>query len=963
MHSTACQPGGSKRRRASAINGTIGDDEGHGYQHQLHDYQLHKRAKNDQPNAFSDELGQAEPQSTSERLYAMTANAYGSSTIGGNANVLMGNAQYHSGPGSHLYAPSTVAGNMNVHVSNAFYRHSHHSSQSATQDDLSTALKRALYYETMDNRKAQLEQVDPASFDWIWTDTSFPRWLENDQGIFWISGKPASGKSILVHHLVNSEVGSERVKLHLAKVHESPMLLYFFFDFRAGTGTANTPVGMLRSLLLQLVEKSTAIEQYVLRKCGHRLDGRWPELEAELMDLICDSLRSQSLYLCSFIDGLDEYKGGLRKLVSTILQLQQRSQMKLCLASRPAPEISSKLQRASLSMQEHNDGTIRAYTNSALSELDQYLSHQELQSVAQKIERDANGVILWARFAVDELVCVILQGWTLGDALARLSIFPSELKDFYARTLHRLNSAQKLQAGLIFFILEHWSESYSACASSMRLGTDALMLLCSRTLQTLDQTTNFCSDLNEGRFKLYVHVMLLGLVEFVPIYRNWTMPRLVHKSLQTFLHEDMVFTSIADRLSTILDKRVLGPVFYAQTLIVSAEILVPDANDYWPNSSPNDLIAALDLLSRCKTSTLITFSAVGVQQALWSFSDKEVLDEPEYVEWLIRAAQTWLYRDFRLSHSSGGFCSDASKQEPSSVRTRHPELFVFVCHGHSNAFGAIMRSISDQLSEGDRALLFAYVLSMPYLPDWDSRTKPGHYGEGYYARRHHALWRMLPILLRSLCQGAHFLALCIASAHMIVFDEITSSIEEAGDIAQVRISPSIWWEHQEADMILCWVSSPFYAHCKPTQQKRLSVLLSSGKNINSPVYEGGNVMDALFEAELWGPNTFLPRFDPFRNTHADQPHFSRVKFDVLIESGFDLSERTNCDRYLHSAERLLEFYYEKTGARGNMGNEGDEGVESVESDNDDELIDYASPIMDLKQHVIPYLKSVAHTPG
>lgn len=158
-------------------------------------------------------------------------------------------------------------------------------------------------------------------------------------------------------------------------------------------------------------------------------------------------------------------------------------------------------------------------------------------------------------------------------------------------------------------------------------------------------------------------------------------------------------------------------------------------------------------------------------------------------------------------------------------------------------------------------------------------------------------------------------------------------------------------------MMLCWVGSPFYAHCKSTQQKRLSVLLTSGKNINSPVYEGGNVMDALFEAELWASNTFLPRLDPVRNTHADQPHFSRAKFDVLIESGFNLSERTHCDRYLHSAERLLEFYYEKNEARGNMSDEGDEG------DNEGELIDYAPPIKDLKQHVIPYLQSVAHTPG
>lgn len=580
--------------------------------------------------------------------------------------------------------------------------------------------------------------------------------------------------------------------------------------------------------------------------------------------------------------------------------------MKLCLASRPVPGIASKLHGASLSMEEHNAGTIRAYTNSALSDLNQYLSQRELQSVAQRIERGANGVILWARFAVDETVCAIFQGWTLEDALTLLSTFPSELEEFCARTLHRLTSAQKLQAGVIFFILEHWYESFKGCGFKPLLETGDLMLLCSRTLQALDPTTNFCSDLNEGRFKLYIHAMLVDLVEFVP-KADRTAPSFVHKSLQTFLHEDMLFTSIADRLSTILDKRALGSIFHAQTLIMSAEILIPDADDYWRNSN-TDLAVALDLLPRCKTSTLITFSSGSVHRALLYLCCLDVLDEPEHVEWLIRAAQTWLYREFLLSHyGPSSFCCGASKYEPSSVRTKNPELFALVRYGHFNAFSAIVRSNPDQISEDDRALLFAYVLLMPYLITGSL---------GGDDRDYYAVWQMLPILLQTLCQGAHFLTLCIASshmAHMTMFDEIISSVEDAGDIAQVTISPSIRWVHQEVDVILCWVGSPFHTHCMSTQQKRLSVLLASGKNINSPIYEGGNVMDALFEAELWGSNTFLPRLEPSTDDQQldDRPPFSRVKFDVLTESGCDLSQRTDCDRYLHSAERLLKFYHEK----------------------------------------------------
>lgn len=165
MDYTACQPESSKRSRVSAIDDTTGDTGDH------HDHQLPKRARHDQLDASSDVLSQAEPQSGLERSLAMPANTYGSSTIGGNANVLMGNAQYHSGPESHLYGPSMVAGDMKVYASNVFYGNSQGQPHSMTHEDPSTALKRALYYEAMDNRKAQLDHVDPASFDWVWTKT------------------------------------------------------------------------------------------------------------------------------------------------------------------------------------------------------------------------------------------------------------------------------------------------------------------------------------------------------------------------------------------------------------------------------------------------------------------------------------------------------------------------------------------------------------------------------------------------------------------------------------------------------------------------------------------------------------------------------------------------------------------------------------------------------------------------
>lgn len=231
----------------------------------------------------------------------------------------------------------------------------------------------------MENRKAQLDQVDPASFVWIWTQTSFPDWLERDDGLYWISGKPASGKSTLINYLTRA--GSDMVKSHLAVRNISPLLVRFFFDFRSGSRTANTPVGLLRSFLLQLIDMSSNIKRYALDRCGYRTHGSWPELQSELLDLLCGSVQHESSIICGFVDGLDEYDGSLLKLANVLISLQRRSGFMLCLASRPHPELKHKLGLESFKIQSHNSATIRAYTKTALQNLQIHFDSTDLQDV------------------------------------------------------------------------------------------------------------------------------------------------------------------------------------------------------------------------------------------------------------------------------------------------------------------------------------------------------------------------------------------------------------------------------------------------------------------------------------------------------------------------------------------------------------------------------------------------------
>lgn len=122
----------------------------------------------------------------------MDHNQYGYISADRNSRLHLGNAIYHGGPHSRFDAPTALHGNMTINMI-----HPASSSNQQVEDPLTT-LKKALYYPSMETRQAQLSSIKPASVDWIWTETDFPRWLHNDSGLYWIQGKPASGKSTLI---------------------------------------------------------------------------------------------------------------------------------------------------------------------------------------------------------------------------------------------------------------------------------------------------------------------------------------------------------------------------------------------------------------------------------------------------------------------------------------------------------------------------------------------------------------------------------------------------------------------------------------------------------------------------------------------------------------------------------------------------------------------------------------------
>ena len=129
-----------------------------------------------------------------------------------------------------------------------------------TYEAIENAVLVALYFRRMDVRESQVQAAFKDTCSWIFEDplehqrpwSNFRRWLERENGCYWISGKAGCGKSTLMKYLI----GEPRTLKALGKWTNSDELLTasYFFGM-AGTSLQKNQEGLLRSLLHSILSR------------------------------------------------------------------------------------------------------------------------------------------------------------------------------------------------------------------------------------------------------------------------------------------------------------------------------------------------------------------------------------------------------------------------------------------------------------------------------------------------------------------------------------------------------------------------------------------------------------------------------------------------------------------------------------------------------------------------------------
>ncbi|KAF1952889.1 hypothetical protein CC80DRAFT_537934 [Byssothecium circinans] len=324
---------------------------------------------------------------------------------------------------------------------------------------LQQAFLLSLDYDMRLSREQTIKEAHANTFKWIFDEPKdtelaaipFLHWLEEEGGVFWITGKPGSGKSTLMRYLWAEQM----THLALEKWAKNGRLATArFYFWNSGTAMQRSLEGLLRSLLVQILDQCPELIPKLF-------PDRWNTLQIsrnhmlwstnELLEGIraLTAEASLSSRFCFFIDGLDEYDGTDKEIVGVIESFSASPFFKLCLSSRPHPQFIKAYGNdtlRSLSVSSLTTGDIRLFVHDTLAknEMFQTLIQEygaRCQKLVDDIVNEANGVFLWVYLVVARLLEGIeVNNDRMSDLERKLQCIPKELDQLFRLILDSVES-------------------------------------------------------------------------------------------------------------------------------------------------------------------------------------------------------------------------------------------------------------------------------------------------------------------------------------------------------------------------------------------------------------------------------------------------------------------------------------------------------------------------------------------
>jgi hypothetical protein len=293
-----------------------------------------------------------------------------------------------------LYQHINISGNARVHLGDNVKSDGTRTGGSASR---TKALLEWLHYPRMTSRKESVKDTHADTFQWILKtgdlkgrpNPGFRTWLERGSGIYWIAGKAGSGKSTLMKLITEHGETWRALEIWAG---DTTLVCPSFYFWYGGTQTQRSQLGMLRSLLHELLLTNNALIPVAFPIWTDKDGVEEPEV-AELTAAFLRTLAADKRKICLFIDGLDEYEGDsirTEALVDCLGELAKSSaKVKLVVSSRPLLELQVHIEAwPHLTLQNLTSGDISTYVEDKLRKNEQMLrlESQESEATARLVD-------------------------------------------------------------------------------------------------------------------------------------------------------------------------------------------------------------------------------------------------------------------------------------------------------------------------------------------------------------------------------------------------------------------------------------------------------------------------------------------------------------------------------------------------------------------------------------------------
>jgi hypothetical protein len=332
----------------------------------------------------------------------------------------------------------------------------------------------------MRDRHETVAEAHKATFRWIFEGadayahpwSNFVDWLHHGDGVYWINGKAASGKSTLMRFIIENPMTIGHLK-QWSNTEALQVAAFFFWN--SGSLEQRSYTGLLSSLLYEVLNKHRKLIRLVFplewtEDFGQMTQWDSPDRKWSLSALKKAFSRLTTfdiapLKLCFFIDGLDEYEGDHEEMAELLKQVALSPHVKFCLSSRPWIIFEEAFQGLpTLRLQDLTAQDIKAYVADKLERHSQMhkLSQNEPERASElvtEIVTKASGVFLWVVLVVRDLLRGLRNRDDISDLQKRLKALPSELEELYTHMLGHVDPLYQEQASRTFQIFRILSDS------------------------------------------------------------------------------------------------------------------------------------------------------------------------------------------------------------------------------------------------------------------------------------------------------------------------------------------------------------------------------------------------------------------------------------------------------------------------------------------------------------------------